>query len=545
MNRALLPTALGLALFGAATLTACEGCHTPDAETPVAPADAAEKPSVRLFLLSTVAGALEPCGCSKDQLGGVDHLAAYLTAERGNAGASLVLGAGPLLFLEPFLDNDLRTQSEWKAEALAQASKTLGLGAWAPGANDWAAGSDKLATFREVSSAALLAANLDASVGAKGRLLLDAGGLAVGVVGLSLPAVSGGPFPEGVKVARPPVDALKAEVAELEKAGARILVALTALPRGEALRLAEAVPELDLLLVGKPSERGEGNDAPKSPVLVGSTLVVETANHLQTVSVVDLFVKDDKGGPLRFSDGTGIERADELVSLTQRIRELEARINGWEGDQSVSPLDVAARKKDLEKLRADKASLEAQKVSVTGSYFRYRSVEVRGGLGVDPAVHQGMLAYYKRVNEHNKLAFADRKPEALGPGQAGYVGVEACTACHEEERKVWDGTSHAKAYETLQKDFKEYNLECVSCHVTGYGRPGGSTVTHNEKLVDVGCEVCHGPGSNHVKSPEVVGNIKRAPELSTCVSECHHPPHVEGFDAAAKVRQVLGPGHGM
>jgi len=125
------------------------------------------------------------------------------------------------------------------------------------------------------------------------------------------------------------------------------------------------------------------------------------------------------------------------------------------------------------------------------------------------------------------------------------VGVEACTSCHEEERKVWDGTPHAHAYATLQKDFKEYNLECVSCHVTGYGRPGGSTVTHTDKLVDVGCEVCHGPGSNHIRSPEVVGNIKRSPELSTCVAECHHPPHVEGFDPAAKVRLVLGPGHGM
>ena len=44
---------------------------------------------------------------------------------------------------------------------------------------------------------------------------------------------------------------------------------------------------------------------------------------------------------------------------------------------------------------------------------------------------------------------------------------------------------------TLTTQFKEFNLDCVGCHVTGYGRPGGSTVTHVEKLKDVQCEACH------------------------------------------------------
>ncbi len=542
MKRAFYPTTLAVALASAMLLAACEGCRTTTPENPAVVAD--DTPTLRLFLLSTPAGALEPCGCSKDQLGGVDHLAALIAAEKGGAKGSVVLGAGPLFFMDPLLEKDMATQVEWKAEALAQATRAMDLKAWAPGANDWAAGSEKLAAYRDKSGAALLAANLDGAVGSKPSTMIEAAGIKIGVVGLSLPAVAGGPFPEGVQAQRPPLDALKAEVAELEKAGARVLVGLAALPRGEALRLAEALPELDVLLVGKPSERGDGNDAAKSPVLIGSTLVVETANHLQTVSVVDLFVRDEGGGPLRFADGTGVERAEELLSLGQRIRELEARINGWEGDKNVKPEDVAARKKDLEKLRADKQKLEAQKVDAKGSFFRYRSVEVRVALGVDGAVHEGMLAYYKRVNEHNRVAFADRKPEPAPSNQASFVGVDACTDCHDEERKVWDATPHAKAYPTLQKDFKEYNLECVSCHVTGYGLPGGSTVTHNEKLQNVGCEVCHGPGSLHIKAPSNKDLIIASPDLKTCVSECHHPPHVDGFDAQAKVAAVLGPGHG-
>ena len=49
-----------------------------------------------------------------------------------------------------------------------------------------------------------------------------------------------------------------------------------------------------------------------------------------------------------------------------------------------------------------------------------------------------MLAYYKAVNDHNRVAFADRVPAAAGPDQATYVGVEACTTCHPAPREVWN-----------------------------------------------------------------------------------------------------------
>jgi hypothetical protein len=543
MKRAVTSSALCLALVGALGLAACQGCRTPEAESAVAPAES-EQPTLRLFVTSTVAGALEPCGCSKDQLGGMDHLAAYVEAQRSAAKASLVVGAGPMLFADPKLEADKSTQSTWKAEAIAAGAKAIGLTAWAPGANDWAAGGEALAKYREQTGAALLAANLDGA-GALPSKVVEAGGVKVGLVGVSEPAVAGGPYPEGVRAAAPPEKALRDAIAAVKKAGATIFVGLAALPRGEALRLADAVPELHVLVVGKPSERGDGNDAPKSPMLVGSMLVVETSNHLQNVAVVDLFVKGNAEGPITFADAGGVQKAEELLSLTQRIRDLENRVNAWEKDKTVKPEDVAARKADLAKLRDDKAKLEAAQPPVAGSYFRYRAVEVREGLGVSERVASEMTSYYKRVNEHNKVAFADRKPEPAGDGQASFLGVEACTACHDEERKVWDATAHARAYGTLQGGFKEFNLECVSCHVTGYGKPGGATVTWNDRLQNVQCEECHGPGLLHVQAPTKKGLIVRMPDPQTCVTACHHPPHVEGFDPIAQMKHVLGPGHGM
>jgi hypothetical protein len=262
------------------------------------------------------------------------------------------------------------------------------------------------------------------------------------------------------------------------------------------------------------------------------------------VGVIDLFVRGAGEGPIAFADGGGVARAEELLGLSGRIRELEGRINNWERDHLVKSADLAARRADLERLRAEKAQKEAAQPEVKGSFFRYTSVEVRDRLGRDPAVAGQIATYYRRVNDHNKVAFQDRLPAPPEPGAARYLGVDACTDCHDDARKVWDQTSHRVAYATLKRDFKEFNLDCVSCHVTGYDKPGGSTVTHNDKLQNVQCETCHGPGSLHAKDPKKKGLIDASPKTEVCVG-CHHPPHVEAFDPKVKLQLILGPGHGQ
>jgi RecJ-like exonuclease len=148
------------------------------------------------------------------------------------------------------------------------------------------------------------------------------------------------------------------------------------------------------------------------------------------------------------------------------------------------------------------------------------------------------------VNEHNQVAFADRLPPPRKGDQPTYVGVEVCTKCHDDARAFWDKTKHSHAYKTLSDQSKEFNLDCVSCHVTGYEQPGGSSVTHVDKLESVQCEVCHGPGSKHSAAPKKVAQPVKKPKSDLCVS-CHHPPHVEAFDAKAAMDEIIGPGHGL
>ena len=91
---------------------------------------------------------------------------------------------------------------------------------------------------------------------------------------------------------------------------------------------------------------------------------------------------------------------------------------------------------------------------------------------------------------------------------------------------------------------KQFSLNCVSCHVTGYGQPGGATVTHNMggALVNVGCESCHGPGSAHNEDPASAPLPADVPE-TTCVT-CHNAEHSDRFQYRAYREAIRAPGHG-
>ncbi len=494
-------------------------------------------PTVRLYLVSSPAGALEPCGCVKDMLGGVDHVAAYVKSQADGAPNSALLAAGPLFFMNTALTSERQTQDSWKADALARSLGAAGLRAWAPGANDWAAGAGTFAALASSAQATALASNLSGP-GLQPLRVFDIAGNKLGVVGVSVPSYQG-KLPSGVS-AQDALAALKKAKIALDTQGAKLRVLLTAMPRGDALRLIDQVPGFQVLVIGKPFDIGEANDPPTPPEVVGGTLVVEAPNHLQALGVVDLFVRDDK---FEFADGSNTAAAAERESLSGRIKDLEARLAAAEAAGKDADPDLAARRADLARMKSDQQKLTKPSVPAKGSFFQYNLVEVHDSLGVEPTVHGLIGGYYARVNDHNHEVFKDKLPLPAVAGQSHYVGVEVCSACHKSEREFWNQTRHAAAYPTLASEHKEFNLDCVSCHVTGYDKPGGSAVVHVEKLENVQCEVCHGPGSRHVDKPDV-DKLISIPEQSLCAATCHHPPHVKSdWSVAASWEQIIGPGH--
>jgi len=533
-------------------LGACQGCRTTAGQGGGngGAGAASDAPTVRIYLVSDLAGALEPCGCTKDQLGGLDHAAAWIRGQKGKAPNALLVSAGPLFFMDESLKSDHRDQDVAKAETIAASLKSLGLTAFAPGANEWAAGGAELAKLEVASGAPMLVANGtataagdDAGAGSppsyEGWTVTTVNGVRVGLLGIAADKAGGAPLPLATT---PAPEAIARGIDALKKSGAQVFIALAAVGRGEAKRLADAVPSLTAIVVGSPGGSGDMNAPAPPPERIGDVLLLQTGNHLTTVGALDLYVRD---GAMAFADATGLQLGRKREELQRRIDDLRNRIAAWERDPQIRKEDLVARRAEVTKLEGDLAALDLHPAPPKGSYFRYESQEIRDKLGSDAEVKSAELAFYKQVNDHNRVAFANRLPPPVAAGQPTFMGVEACTKkCHKDAREVWDGTRHSHAYAALSDQNKELNLDCVSCHVTGYEQPGGSSVTHVEGLTNVQCENCHGPSSKHAADPDHVKPPVSKPKKDTCLG-CHHPPHVEGFDAEKKMSEILGPGHGL
>ncbi|MCF6289633.1 MAG: cytochrome c family protein [Desulfobacterales bacterium] len=114
-----------------------------------------------------------------------------------------------------------------------------------------------------------------------------------------------------------------------------------------------------------------------------------------------------------------------------------------------------------------------------------------------------------------------------------YVGSEACRDCHPAEyASFMTYAKKSRSFESidkLKKGLTEAEIEkCYSCHTTGYGKPGGFVSPETTpNLKNAGCEVCHGPGSNHCASKDPA-DIKSVLTTGDCEG-CHISERVKAF----------------
>lgn len=163
-------------------------------------------------------------------------------------------------------------------------------------------------------------------------------------------------------------------------------------------------------------------------------------------------------------------------------------------------------------------------------------------------------------------------------GDAEYVGDSKCKKCHMKQHRSWKKTGKYKTFESLlpgkaaeaktkhgldpAKDYSKDDA-CLKCHVTGLAAAGGYAVHDGsdeklakkmKKLANVGCEMCHGPGSNYIALHEEIQKSKRTYtseemyaagmtkiEESTC-TKCHNSdsPTFEAFNYAEMKDNTAG-----
>lgn len=149
-------------------------------------------------------------------------------------------------------------------------------------------------------------------------------------------------------------------------------------------------------------------------------------------------------------------------------------------------------------------------VAVVGLYkngppfYRYQRVPVDSRFDDSPEMQELFVAYQRDL-ETLGLEGLGLKPVPHPSGRK-FAGSEGCADCHTAATDVYLNTPHAHATETLVglDPPRQYDPECLSCHVTGWepqkyypfvsGYLGMETTP---AMVGNGCENCHGPAARH------------------------------------------------
>jgi hypothetical protein len=442
----------------------------------------------------------------------------------------LLVDAGNLSYGLGEVSARRREAEDLKAAFLAAELTRLPFGGAALGETDLARGADRVTPRR-------LAANLPGAPFTLPSQIRQVGAIKVGLLGVTDADLARA---QGLK-AEDAATAAQREAARLRADGAEVVIALAAMERAQARKVARTAA-VDFVIVGH--NPGDGLERPDR---VGDAYILAPAVEMQKVGRIDLVLRAaDGGGRQPLADAGSAEAlALERQEVDRKLADLEAELKRWSEDKAADPAFVARKRREVEELRARAAGLAANgwKPPESGSYFSAMLIPLRRALPRDPALAGAMRALDKKMGQAS-LKTATPPPKAE-PGRAAYVGDRACAKCHKEEQAFWRKTVHANAWKTLVVGGKTLQEDCVSCHVTGFGAVGGSALGFTRNLEAVQCETCHGPGSLHVaeRGLEDPPAVRLETPESTCV-HCHNEKHSDTFNYTAYLRDILGKGHG-
>jgi Cytochrome c554 and c-prime len=153
--------------------------------------------------------------------------------------------------------------------------------------------------------------------------------------------------------------------------------------------------------------------------------------------------------------------------------------------------------------------------------IRYQRVPLDVRFGDSPRMKRALASYQDSLKQSGFEGLGI-KPQTSPDGRT-FVGSQACSECHTKAFAIWKKTPHATALETLVKldPPRQYDPECLSCHVTGWEPQknfpltgGFLSLEKTPELAGNGCENCHGPGSRHVAAEREEVKVSEADRTS-------------------------------
>ena len=134
---------------------------------------------------------------------------------------------------------------------------------------------------------------------------------------------------------------------------------------------------------------------------------------------------------------------------------------------------------------------------------------------------RGLLALLILGCSDERIVFREpvNPPPDASSGFLGYFSASdkqsTCGNCHVLHDVDWSNTAHANAFSLLASN-PDATAACYTCHtVSDKGNatagPAGWDAVQNPAYHDVQCESCHGPGLDHVTSPDAPQSASNPP----------------------------------
>lgn len=231
-----------------------------------------------------------------DKLGGFARLAALVKQHRAQQGPTLLLLAGDLI--SPSVES-----SVFKGAQLIDGLNMMGADAATFGNHEFDYGPDELVRRVAESRFPWVASNTFVTgqrpfPGARHFLILDAGGVNVGVIGLITEETATSSSP-GATIFGNPVAVARALVPILRRNGAQAIIALTHLRVADDQELLRQVPEIDLVI--------GGHEHDPLTATVGGRLIAKAGSDARWLGVTRLTLDDSR------------RATHELITIDEKI----------------------------------------------------------------------------------------------------------------------------------------------------------------------------------------------------------------------------------
>jgi hypothetical protein len=517
-----------------------------------------DAPWLRLIYGQDARAEMEACGCPGAPSGGYarrrtlnQHLTRWLPdvlVVEGPTTLSKVVGG----------TETVQSRDRARAREIVSYLPDSGTTAFFPGQADFAAlGPAALAEAAQAASLPIVVTNLAESVRPstfRRSLLWERGGKRVLLLGLL-----GRPRSEDERLHSPSTDVVETVRSVLAQEGpVDVVVAFTsAIERERRGWLAEGL-DADVHVLLAPFER-PGDQAER---WLGDMYEVRADPLGRALRRVDIVVSGRASGVARIPLGSVQEvrnvalREGEWLRQARRLERLRERIAAGEdprersrGFDDVVRVDPATDPDEVQlslaRLVQERAkSLSGAVLQSTPRHLAVADLVVLGeDLVEDPAIAGRIKAYHAKWIETIAEDVAAAPPP---PPDGLYAGMDACVSCHPAIHGRWTDSAHASAYRDIYERGEHRNPDCLGCHSTGFGVPGGFADPSDPSLLNVQCEACHGPMDKHVRDAQRPGLRPaggRQVDEAVCRT-CHDAANSPEFNYAEYLPRISHPGVG-